>query len=206
MTWKLHLRHVPKLRTPKGLWFPWFKDRNQLTFSTVYDFNGKSYIVSWVVPLAFLSVIFLFEYFTILYKLAFLSINCVYNFLFLILFILFRWVHWSCLQTHTRIGYQVPLQMVLKHNVVARIELRTSGRAVSALNCWTISPVLYLQIFIFLNSWAFSQVHVLLTYLWGCVFLGLWVPKFILQTENILHHLLNLAEHCLFCSFLHVNK
>jgi hypothetical protein len=60
-----------------------------VTLRTVYDFNVKSYITSWVVPLAFMSLMSLFKYFIILYKLAFLSINCIYNFLFLILFIYF---------------------------------------------------------------------------------------------------------------------
>jgi hypothetical protein len=32
--------------------------------------------------------------------------------------------------------------MVVSHHVVAGIELRTSGRAVSALNLWAISPAL----------------------------------------------------------------
>ena len=37
-------------------------------------------------------------------------------------------------------GNQIPLQMVVSHHVVAGIELRTSRRAVSALNCQAISP------------------------------------------------------------------
>ena len=35
---------------------------------------------------------------------------------------------------HTRRGHQIPSQMIVSHSVVAGIELRTSGRAVSALN------------------------------------------------------------------------
>jgi hypothetical protein len=35
---------------------------------------------------------------------------------------------------HTRRGHQIPLQMVVSHHVVAGIELRTFGRADSALN------------------------------------------------------------------------
>ena len=34
-------------------------------------------------------------------------------------------------------GHQIPLQMVVSHHVA---ELRTSGRAVSPINCWVISP------------------------------------------------------------------
>jgi hypothetical protein len=36
---------------------------------------------------------------------------------------------------HTRKGHQIPLQMAESQHVVAKIELRTSGRTVSALNC-----------------------------------------------------------------------
>ena len=36
-------------------------------------------------------------------------------------------------------GDQIPLQMVVSHHVVAGIELRTSGRTVSAFNLWDIS-------------------------------------------------------------------
>ena len=35
------------------------------------------------------------------------------------LFILCIWAHWHCLQTHTRRGHQIPLQMVVSHHVVA---------------------------------------------------------------------------------------
>jgi hypothetical protein len=35
---------------------------------------------------------------------------------------------------HTKRGHQIPLQIVVSYHVVARIELRTSGRAVSALS------------------------------------------------------------------------
>jgi hypothetical protein len=41
---------------------------------------------------------------------------------------------------HTRREHWIPLQMVVSHHVVARIELRTSGRTVSAPNRCTISP------------------------------------------------------------------
>jgi hypothetical protein len=36
---------------------------------------------------------------------------------------------------HTRSGHQIPLQMVVSHHMVAGVELRTSGRSASALNC-----------------------------------------------------------------------
>ena len=36
---------------------------------------------------------------------------------------------------HTRRGHQIPLQLAVSHHVVLGLELRTSGRAVSALNC-----------------------------------------------------------------------
>jgi hypothetical protein len=35
---------------------------------------------------------------------------------------------------HTRRGHRIPLQMVVSHHVAAGIELRSSGRAVSAPN------------------------------------------------------------------------
>jgi len=56
-------------------------------------------------------------------------------------FNLFMWVF--CLHVHlcARRGHQIPLQMVVSHHVVLLgIELRPSGRAVSALNLWAISP------------------------------------------------------------------
>jgi hypothetical protein len=41
---------------------------------------------------------------------------------------------------HTRRGHRIPLQMVVSHLQLQGIELRTSGKAVSALNCWAMSP------------------------------------------------------------------
>jgi hypothetical protein len=35
---------------------------------------------------------------------------------------------------HTRRGHQISLQIVVSHHVVAGIELKTSGRAIGALN------------------------------------------------------------------------
>ena len=41
---------------------------------------------------------------------------------------------------HSRRGYQILSQMVVSYHVLLGIELRTSPRAVSAPNCWAISP------------------------------------------------------------------
>ena len=43
---------------------------------------------------------------------------------------------------HTRWGHRIPLQMVWVTMWLLGVELRTSGRAVSALNHWAISPAL----------------------------------------------------------------
>ena len=40
------------------------------------------------------------------------------EFLFKIYLFLFIWVHYSCLQTHTRRGLRIPLQMVMSHHMV----------------------------------------------------------------------------------------
>jgi hypothetical protein len=42
---------------------------------------------------------------------------------------------------HTRKGHQIPLKMVVSHHVLLGIEIKTFGRAVSALTCLAISPV-----------------------------------------------------------------
>jgi len=51
-----------------------------------------------------------------------------------IYFFIYMSTHTVTVFRHTRRGHQNPLQMVV------RIELRTSGKAVSALNRWAISP------------------------------------------------------------------
>jgi hypothetical protein len=49
---------------------------------------------------------------------AFLSINCVYNFLtFNIIYLLYLYEYTVAVFRHTRRGHQVPLQMVLNHHV-----------------------------------------------------------------------------------------
>jgi hypothetical protein len=51
------------------------------------------------------------------------------------LFILCLWVHCSCLQTHQKRPLD-PFQMVVTIMWLLGIEPRTSGRAVSVLNCY----------------------------------------------------------------------
>jgi hypothetical protein len=58
----------------------------------------------------------------------------IYSFIhsFIYLFIIYKYT--VAVFRHTKRGHQIALQMVVSHHVVAGIELRTSGRAVSALN------------------------------------------------------------------------
>ena len=56
------------------------------------------------------------------------------------------WAHWSCPQTHQKrecIGSHYRWLWAIVW--LLGIELRTSGRAVSALNCWAISPALQFE-------------------------------------------------------------
>jgi hypothetical protein len=41
---------------------------------------------------------------------------------------------------HSRRWHPIPLQMVISHLLLHGVELRTSGRTVSAQNHWAISP------------------------------------------------------------------
>jgi hypothetical protein len=63
----------------------------------------------------------------------------VYKWYFLFFFFFkIYFIYMSTLLTvfrHTRRGHWMPLKMVVSHHVVAGFELRTSGRAVSALDC-----------------------------------------------------------------------
>ena len=51
---------------------------------------------------------------------------------------------------HTRRGHQVPLKMVMNYHVVAG---NWTGRAVSALNGWAISPAQLAELWLDLNLW-----------------------------------------------------
>ena len=55
------------------------------------------------------------------------------------LFCIYVFDYTVALFRHTWRGHWIPLQMVVSHHVVAGIELRTSGRAVSTLNRWAMS-------------------------------------------------------------------
>jgi hypothetical protein len=53
----------------------------------------------------------------------------------------YLWEYTVAIFRHTRRGHGILLQMVVSHHVVAENWIsRTSGRAVSALNRWAISP------------------------------------------------------------------
>ena len=108
-------------------------------------------------------------------------------------------VHCSCLHTHQK-----------------RASDHITDGSEPPYGCWELNsgpleaqsvlisaPASYLQIFIFLNSWAFSQDHVLLTYPWGCVFWGLWAPQFHITSWKCP---LSFAESCWPLSYFHAGK
>jgi len=57
---------------------------------------------------------------------------------------------------HSQRGHENQLQMVVSHHVDLRIELRTSGRADSALGGWAISPALF---FLLLHETSMRRKH-----------------------------------------------
>jgi hypothetical protein len=63
------------------------------------------------------------------------------------LFILCIWEHCSCLQTHQKRASDPITDGCEPPCGCLGIELRTSGRAVSTLNCWAISPAQVLFFF-----------------------------------------------------------
>jgi len=63
------------------------------------------------------------------------------------LFIYFVYEYTVAVFGHTRSGYRIPLQMVGATMWLLGFELRTSGRAVGALNHWAISPALKFSLF-----------------------------------------------------------
>jgi hypothetical protein len=77
------------------------------------------------------------------------------------------WVHYSCLQTYQLSSFHY--QWLWATMWLLGVELRTSGRAANALNCWTISPAP--SVFLFLRQiliiWPFlvwnSLCHPLLS-------------------------------------------
>ena len=82
-------------------------------------------------------------------KIAFLSINCVYY--FLIFKIIYLFIYLFYLYEYTVAVFRhIPEESIGSHYRwlwatmwLLEIELRTSGRAVSALNLWAISPALF---------------------------------------------------------------
>jgi len=58
------------------------------------------------------------------------------------LFILFIWVHCTCFQTHQKRASDLIYRWLWITMWLLGFELRTSGRSVSALNQWAISPAL----------------------------------------------------------------
>jgi len=93
----------------------------------------------------------LFFFFTIWISIQICSVNfgvfkillhCRNMFLFFFkdLFIYYIWVHCSCLQTHQKRASDLITDGLWTTMWLLGFELRTSGRAVSALNYWAISP------------------------------------------------------------------
>jgi len=64
---------------------------------------------------------------------AFMLCNVVLFFLKKIIYLVYIYEYTVTVLRHARRGHQIPLQMAVNHHVVLGIELRTSGRAVSAL-------------------------------------------------------------------------
>jgi hypothetical protein len=71
---------------------------------------------------------------------AHLHIRILKFFFFNFIYLLYVYEYTVAVFRHTRRGHQIPLQMVVSHHVVAGNWTQDLWRAVSALNCWAISP------------------------------------------------------------------
>jgi hypothetical protein len=105
------------------------------------------------------------------FPLALACLLCTSSILFFKIYFLFIWVHCSCLQTHNRRGIRSHCRWLWATMWLLGIELRTSGRAVSALNHWAISPAQIIYSFFIpsLPPSGFHQSSITPFFLHACV-------------------------------------
>jgi hypothetical protein len=73
------------------------------------------------------------------------------------IYLFYIWVHCSCLQTHQKRASDSHYRWLWVTMWLLGIELRTSGRTVSILNCWAISLALGFVLFFFKQSLYVDQ-------------------------------------------------